>query len=58
MPPTKKKTDGTLIQVRVTAEQKRVFLLAAQVQGGDLSGLVRRLMLAEVDRLRDAGKKL
>lgn len=53
-----KKGTGALIQVRVSEEQKRQFAEAAKLQGGDLSDLVRRLLLAEVDRLRAAGKKI
>jgi hypothetical protein len=42
----------------VSAEQKRLFTKAAEIQGTDASNLTRVLLLREVDRLRGEGKKI
>jgi uncharacterized protein (DUF1778 family) len=56
--PTKKATARIFLQVQVSAEQKRLFTKAAEIQGTDASNLTRVLLLREVDRLRGEGKKI
>ena len=54
---TKKKTGGPL-QIRISADLKAISAKAAAARGLTISSLVRLLLLEEIDRLRESGKKL